>query len=456
MMSAIIMAVSCDPHIVSEEQKSLAEVLNTIDMDKLSSDVTGSFFDFLDGNAAEDSAVYLKDAAINGNSITSETELRNVVAEALKKDDGILFRGILNGVAIDPSLTTQMVISFNDYSSGLKSGDLQITLSPEVLYTEEFLGPLLTLRITGKYSAETVNEAPVEFSDGTESCSLTVETFNGLFELGLTINLVKLRDQSDLQNAVSISYNRFYLPGAEDNDVKIHNSFNGNSSEVSWKNTVSELAPEIRIAPDIDFAAATPLPYITMFGSQRLISSLNGKSNNDSFEKTAIEKTDNEITVGIKMTGYKYSTSREISEYLESIGINDLPGISPVKTSDGDATITFIGSFNESGTFTADSYRISSENINVSLCKTENEIDEVLDNTNLSFEVHGDFSREPEITLADTDETTFKIVFSNGSSGEIYWLDGAVFDEIKVKDNPVDLTSMQWLSVSPAESGEAQ
>ena len=283
-----------------------------------------------------------------------------------------------------------------------------------------------------------------------------MDSFNGLFELGLTINLVKLRDQSDLQNAVSISYNRFYLPGAEDNDVKIHNSFNGNSSEVSWKNTVSELAPEIRIAPDIDFAAATPLPYITMFGSQRLISSLNGKSNNDSFEKTAIEKTDNEITVGIKMTGYKYSTSREISEYLESIGINDLPGISPVKTSDGDATITFIGSFNESGTFTADSYRISSENINVSLCKTENEIDEVLDNTNLSFEVHGDFSREPEITLADTDETTFKIVFSNGSSGEIYWLDGAVFDEIKVKDNPVDLTSMQWLSVSPAESGEAQ
>ena len=179
MMSAIIMAVSCDPHIVSEEQKSLAEVLNTIDMDKLSSDVTGSFFDFLDRNSSFESAVNLKDAAINGNSITSETELRNVVAEALKKDDGILFRGILNGVAIDPSLTTQMVISFNDYSSGLKSGDLQITLSPEVLYTEEFLGPLLTLRITGKYSAETVNEAPVEFSDGTESCSLIVETFNG-------------------------------------------------------------------------------------------------------------------------------------------------------------------------------------------------------------------------------------------------------------------------------------
>ena len=458
IMSAFMMAVSCDPRVVPEEQKSLAEVINAIDMATLSSDVADSFYDFLGGKTTEDDAVYLKGIAINGTSIGSEAALRNAVMETLKQDDGIFFRGILNGITIDPDFTMQMVISFNNHPSGLKSGDLQVELFPEVLFTEEFLGPLLTLRITGRYSSGTVNDAPVDFSDETGACSLTVDSFNGLFELGLAINLVKLRDQSDLQEAVSVNYSRLYLPGAEANDVQIHSRFNGNSSDMSWKNTVSELDSEIMLDPGIDFTAAIPIPYTTMFGSQRLISFLNGKANSryGSLEKTTIAKTDNEITVGIKMTDYQYSTPLEISEFLESMGINDLPGISPVKTSDGEATITFIGSFNESGIFTADSYRISSESIEVSLCKTETEIEEVLNNTNLSFKVHGDFSRKPEITLNDTDETAFKIVFSNGSSGEMYWLDDAVFDEIKVKDDPVDLASLQWLISPPAESTDVQ
>ena len=449
MMSAIIMAVSCDPRVTQEEQKPLAEVLNAIDLDKLSSDVADSFFDFIGGNAAEDT-VYLKDASINGTPFASESALHDLVTETLKKDDGLFFREILNGAAIDPDFTMQMVISFNDYPSGLESGDLQVTLSPEVLYTEEFLGPILTLRITGRYSAETVNEAPVGFSDGTGSFYFTVESLNGLFELGLTINLINLRNQQSLQDAVSVNYSRFYLPGAEDNDVRIHSSFNGNTTNVSWKDTVSALDPEIMLAPDIDFAAAIPLPYTTMFGDQPIISRLNGRKTDNTFAKTTIEKTANEITVGIEMTGYQYSTPLDLSEFLTSMGINDLPGVSPVKTAEGEAAITFIGSFNDSGTFTADSYRISSGNIKVSLCRTADEIDAVLDYENLSFNVHGDFSHKPEITW-NPDEMKFEISFSNGTTGEMFWLDDAVFDEIKVDGKPVDLTSLQWMTASPAE-----
>ena len=50
----------------------------------------------------------------------------------------------------------------------------------------------------------------------------------------------------------------------------------------------------------------------------------------------------------------------------------------------------------------------------------------------------------------------FEISFSNGPTGEMFWLDDAVFDEIKVKDDPVDLASLQWLISPPAESTDVQ
>ena len=108
IMSAFMMAVSCDPRVVPEEQKSLAEVINAIDMATLSSDVADSFYDFLGGKTTENDAVYLKGIAINGTSMIALTARSISRSNPLRVPSASI---LVNKISPAPSAVTSLTHS---------------------------------------------------------------------------------------------------------------------------------------------------------------------------------------------------------------------------------------------------------------------------------------------------------------------------------------------------------
>ena len=285
-------------------------------------------------------------------------------------------------------------VTFDGYSSGLKgeivseitSGSVNVVVSPRVMLLEyktaDNGGTIIGINVLGDYSMSSISGAPIKvtMADGAVY-DFSFDTISGLFTASADLvgeGLKGLMNGGSITEAIDNTAGRLYLPSS-DETTKITVSGEGDSASFAWKElAASNFGSKNAIGPSADILeSADILPFMTGFGSVRLINSLDrAMTANDgtdsetdtgtlkikNYDKLAVEG--NALVFELELADYAYSTVVSEDATMSSLTIT---ATGPQKKATGTATLTFTGSFDpERQKFTANGYKLDSDSIAIS------------------------------------------------------------------------------------------
>lgn len=303
----------------------------------------------------------------------------------------------LNKVIIgaEDQVVAKSTITFKGYESGLhddsdvlkiESGNVDIAVAPRVMlldFTKDSAGlTVITVKVLGNYSFSTVTGSPIKASmKNGESYDISFTDLSGFFTVSADIVgsklLAAMTDDgtASIEEAINNTAGRLYLPSA-DETTKITVSGEGDSASFAWNElAASNFGSKNAIGPSADILeSADILPFMTGFGSVRLINSLDRAMTADdgtdsetdtgtlkikNYDKLAVEG--NELVFELELEDYAYSTVVSEDATMSSLTIT---ATGPQKKATGTATLTLTGTFDsDSNVFTATGYSISANGL---------------------------------------------------------------------------------------------
>ena len=317
----------------------------------------------------------------------------------------------------------------------IESGNVDIAVAPRVMlldFTKDSAGlTVITVKVLGNYSFSTVTGSPIKANmKNGESYDISFTDLSGFFTVSADIVgsklLAAMTDDgtASIEEAINNTAGRLYLP-SEGETTRITVSGEGDSASFTWKElAASNFGSKNAIGPSADILeSADILPFMTGFGSVRLINSLDramtavdgtdsetdtGTLKIKNYGKLAVEG--NELVFELELEDYAYSTVVSEDATMSSLTIT---ATGPQKKATGTAKLTLTGTFDsDSNVFTATGYSISANGLQlksdyakIGVLNSEMKIETAVPQGTLSIDVSGEFEgKTVEFTLEETDK----------------------------------------------------
>ena len=376
--------------------------------------------------------------SINGDEIGSD-QFSDLWVLLLSEEHAPYFSDALNGVVVRDygDVLASTTISFNNYTNGLKgdtveeivSGELDVEVSPRVMLVSVETTPavVITVNLLGEYEINSVSGSPVvvKMSDGSEY-SVSCSDLSGMFTVSADLIGSEIKkfitdpENADITKVIENTEARMYMPSAN-SAAKITVSGADGKATFEWKELVSAEGFESKnsMGPDSSvLASAEVLPYLSGFGSVRLINTLdkamaNNGVYNDEYGSFTISNmdslavSDGKLAFEFAVDSFDYATQFSISE---DAGSWIFTANGPQKKATGNSVnLVFTGNVDpeDFSVFVANGYELTANGVKIAsdgygILIGETAISEgatVPSADNLNFDVTGKFDQSVRIVL---------------------------------------------------------